>query len=58
MSARAVAAGTHSLFLWGAVLSLAGLAAACFIQEVPLRGKPGPAAPPAAGARQEEGIQA
>lgn len=49
---HSVASGTHVLFLWGALISLVGLAAAWFIKEVPLRGKPGsapaaPAAPPA-----------
>ncbi|MFJ6794258.1 MDR family MFS transporter [Streptomyces sp. NPDC091268] len=46
---RSVAAGTHSLFLCAALLSLAGLAAAVCVKEVPLRGKPAGAAEPGAG---------
>lgn len=30
----------QALFLWGALICLAGIAAACFIKEIPLRGKP------------------
>lgn len=40
---HAVATGTHHVFLWGAVISIAGFAAAWFLKEVPLRG--GPATP-------------
>ncbi|MFD9561705.1 MDR family MFS transporter [Streptomyces sp. NPDC059994] len=36
----AVASGTHTLFLCGALICLVGIAAACFIKEIPLRGKP------------------
>ncbi|MFG2995812.1 MDR family MFS transporter [Streptomyces sp. NPDC048340] len=46
ISPQSVAAGTHSLFLCAALLSLAGLAAAVCLKEVPLRGQPsGPPAP-------------
>ncbi|MDX3076569.1 MDR family MFS transporter [Streptomyces sp. MI02-7b] len=37
---HAVANGTHHVFLWGAVLSLIGFAAAFFVKEIPLRGGP------------------
>ncbi|MEV8534488.1 MDR family MFS transporter [Streptomyces sp. NPDC051211] len=40
---HAVAAGTHSAFLLGAVVAVLGFAAAWFVKEVPLRGA-GPAA--------------
>lgn len=40
---HAVAGGTHQVFLWGALVSVIGFAAAWFLKEVPLRG--GPAAP-------------
>jgi EmrB/QacA subfamily drug resistance transporter len=33
-----VANGTHHVFLWGALISLVGFAAAWFVKEVPLRG--------------------
>ncbi|GAU68887.1 putative drug resistance protein [Streptomyces sp. NBRC 110611] len=36
--AHAVASGTHQVFLWGAVVSVIGFAAAWFLREVPLRG--------------------
>jgi EmrB/QacA subfamily drug resistance transporter len=49
---NAVVDGTHTLFLWGAVLTVAGFAAAWFIREVPLRGKPG-AAPVVKAAEKE-----
>ncbi|MFI1312233.1 MDR family MFS transporter [Streptomyces albidoflavus] len=42
----AVAHATHLIFLTGALIALAALVAAVFLEEVPLRGKPG-AAPPA-----------
>ena len=34
---HAVASGTHQVFLWGAVISVVGFAAAWFVKEVPLR---------------------
>ncbi|WP_455753030.1 MDR family MFS transporter [Streptomyces celluloflavus] len=37
---HAVATGTHNVFLWGAVISVIGFAAAWFLKEVPLRGGP------------------
>jgi hypothetical protein len=39
---HAVADGVHSIFLWGAVISVAGIAVAVFLQEVPLRATPKP----------------
>ncbi|GAA3160733.1 MULTISPECIES: MDR family MFS transporter [Streptomyces] len=42
---HAVSAGTHQVFLWGALVSVIGFAAAWFLKEIPLRG--GPAAPAA-----------
>lgn len=41
---HAVATGTHHVFLWGAVISIVGFAAAWFLKEVPLRGAPTPTA--------------
>ncbi|MCX5612503.1 MFS transporter [Streptomyces sp. NBC_00047] len=38
----AVAVGTHSAFLLGAIIAVLGFAAALFIKEVPLRGTPTP----------------
>ncbi|WP_377269955.1 MDR family MFS transporter [Peterkaempfera sp. SMS 1(5)a] len=35
---HAVSNGIHSVFLWGAVVSVVGIAAAVFLKEVPLRG--------------------
>lgn len=35
---HAVASGTHTVFLWGAVVSVVGFIAAWFIVEIPLRG--------------------
>jgi hypothetical protein len=35
---HAVANGIHTVFLWGAVISLVAVAAAIFLREVPLRG--------------------
>ncbi|MGK5630610.1 MDR family MFS transporter [Streptomyces sp. URMC 123] len=49
---HAVAGGTHTVFLVGAAVALAGFAAAWFVKEVPLRGA-GPA--PEAGAGRESG---
>ena len=47
---HAVATGTHHVFLWGAVISIVGFAAAWFLKEVPLRGGPAkPAESPEAG---------
>ncbi|MFF9482949.1 MDR family MFS transporter [Streptomyces sp. NPDC014733] len=43
---HAVSAGTHQVFLWGALVSIVGFAAAWFLKEIPLRG--GPARPAAA----------
>ncbi len=40
---HAVSAGTHHVFLWGALISVIGFAAAWFLKEIPLRG--GPARP-------------
>ncbi|CAG7615194.1 MDR family MFS transporter [Actinacidiphila bryophytorum] len=37
---HAVASGTHTVFLWGAVISVLGFLAAWFIVETPLRGGP------------------
>ncbi|MGA5293020.1 MDR family MFS transporter [Streptomyces koyangensis] len=44
----AVAHATHLIFLTGALIALAALVAAVFLEEVPLRGKPGAAAPASA----------
>ncbi|WP_437344930.1 MDR family MFS transporter [Streptomyces tubercidicus] len=49
--AHAVATGTHQVFLWGAVISIAGFAAAWFLKEVPLRGGP---ATPAESSKSED----
>jgi EmrB/QacA subfamily drug resistance transporter len=35
---HAVSSGIHTIFLWGAVISLVAVAAALFLREVPLRG--------------------
>ncbi|AXI81474.1 MDR family MFS transporter [Peterkaempfera bronchialis] len=35
---HAISNGIHSVFLWGAVVSVVGIAAAVFLKEVPLRG--------------------
>lgn len=40
---HAVSGGTHQVFIWGALISIIGFAAAWFLKEVPLRG--GPAKP-------------
>ncbi|WP_327159135.1 MDR family MFS transporter [Streptomyces tubercidicus] len=48
---HAVATGTHQVFLWGAVISIAGFAAAWFLKEVPLRGGP---ATPAESSKSED----
>ncbi|MDX6353485.1 MAG: hypothetical protein QOF98_388, partial [Streptomyces sp.] len=40
---HAVASGTHSVFLWGAVVSVFGFVAAFFVSETPLRGGAGKA---------------
>jgi len=42
---HAISNGMHTVFLWGAVISLVAVAAAVFLKEVPLRGAgtPGPA---------------
>ncbi|MEU7149828.1 MDR family MFS transporter [Streptomyces sp. NPDC045456] len=40
---HAVSGGTHQVFVWGALISVIGFAAAWFLKEVPLRG--GPAKP-------------
>ncbi len=45
----AVASGTHSAFLLGAVVSVVALVAAVFVREVPLRGAGGPSAAEASG---------
>lgn len=45
----AVASGTHSAFLLGAVVSVVALVAAVFVKEVPLRGAGGPSAEGSAG---------
>ncbi|MDJ0345321.1 MDR family MFS transporter [Streptomyces sp. H10-C2] len=37
---HAVSNGTHTVFLWGAVISVVGFVAAWFIKEIPLRGAP------------------
>jgi EmrB/QacA subfamily drug resistance transporter len=50
---HAVASGTHTVFLWGAVVSVIGFAAAWFIVETPLRG----AGPKAAEKTPEEGLE-
>ncbi|WP_441245443.1 MDR family MFS transporter [Kitasatospora sp. McL0602] len=42
---HAVSNGIHTVFLWGAVISLIAVAAAVFIRDIPLRGGPGQAAP-------------
>ena len=39
---HAVTNGVHSIFLWGALISVAGIAVAVFLQEVPLRATPKP----------------
>ncbi|MFC1430823.1 MDR family MFS transporter [Streptacidiphilus sp. N1-3] len=41
---HAVAGGVHSIFLWGALFSVAGIVVAVFLEEVPLRATPGAAA--------------
>ena len=46
---HAVASGTHTVFLWGAVVSVLGFIAAWFVVETPLRGA---AAKPAAAEEQ------
>ncbi|GAA2129233.1 MDR family MFS transporter [Kitasatospora kazusensis] len=38
---HAVSNGIHTVFLWGAVISLVAVAAAVFLREIPLRGGPG-----------------
>ncbi len=38
---HAVSNGIHTVFLWGAVISLVSVAAAVFLREIPLRGGPG-----------------
>ncbi|MET9221372.1 MDR family MFS transporter [Streptomyces sp. NPDC088197] len=47
---HAVADGTHTVFLWGAVISVVGFVAAWFITETPLRA----AAPKAASSEDEQ----
>ena len=37
---HAVANGVHSIFLWGAIVSVVGIVVAVFLQEVPLRATP------------------
>jgi hypothetical protein len=37
---HAVANGVHGIFLWGAIVSVAGIVIALFLQEVPLRATP------------------
>ncbi|MBY8880181.1 MDR family MFS transporter [Actinacidiphila acidipaludis] len=44
---HAVASGTHTVFLWGALVSIAGFIAAWFLVETPLRGAAAKAAPAA-----------
>ncbi|MFC1418304.1 MDR family MFS transporter [Streptacidiphilus cavernicola] len=39
---HAVTDGVHSIFLWGALISVAGIAVSFFLQEVPLRATPKP----------------
>ena len=41
---HAVAAGSHSIFLWGAVVTIVGFAVSWLVKEVPLRGSVTPAA--------------
>ncbi|GAO06801.1 putative drug resistance protein [Streptomyces lydicamycinicus] len=48
---HAVATGTHHVFLWAAVISVVGFAAAWFLKEVPLRGGP---ATPAESAQRDD----
>nr|WP_079193904.1 MDR family MFS transporter [Streptomyces sp. CB02923] len=43
---HAVSSGTHQVFLWGALISVLGFAAAWFLKEVPLRGGPAKPAEP------------
>ncbi|MFJ9848760.1 MDR family MFS transporter [Streptomyces sp. NPDC101150] len=47
--AHAVASGSHQVFLWGAVISVIGFAAAWFLKEIPLRGGPAAKSPEAPG---------
>jgi EmrB/QacA subfamily drug resistance transporter len=47
---HAVASGSHTVFLWGAVVSVIGFVAAWFITEIPLRG----AAPKAASTEEKQ----
>ena len=39
---HAVTSGVHSIFLWGALISVAGIVVAVFLEEVPLRATPKP----------------
>jgi hypothetical protein len=39
---HAVTSGVHGIFLWGALISVAGIAVAVFLEEVPLRATPKP----------------
>ncbi|MFE7318205.1 MDR family MFS transporter [Streptomyces sp. NPDC057555] len=52
--AHAVANGAHQVFLWGAIISVIGFAAAWFLKEIPLRG--GPAAKPTEPEAPEERV--
>ncbi|WP_436232774.1 MDR family MFS transporter [Actinacidiphila alni] len=55
---HAVADGTHTVFLWGAIISVIGFAAAWFITETPLRSAAPKAADADAGKGEGEGEQA
>ncbi|MEU6344531.1 MDR family MFS transporter [Streptomyces sp. NPDC046977] len=50
---HAVASGTHSVFLWGAALSVVGFVLAFFVKEIPLRGGPAAKAPEDKDGEQE-----
>lgn len=50
---HAVATGTHSVFLWGAALSVVGFIVAFFLKEIPLRGGPSAKATEEKGGEQE-----
>ncbi len=50
---HAVSSGTHTVFLWGAAISVIGFIAAWFVTETPLRGS-APAAKPTEDVAQEQ----
>ncbi|MFI0944327.1 MDR family MFS transporter [Streptomyces sp. NPDC021020] len=54
---HAVSSGTHTVFLWGAIVSVLGFVAAWFLVETPLRGGPG-AKPKAASEPEDEPLLA